>query len=110
MVLRLLGDARVTFALLEGLQSVETPGERIAVAHVLGRLADERAVPSIVAIYEDAEEPRAVRAACARALGEIARAHLTDWSAPFANDLLYSCVTWTLESPFGDASGLLDRR
>ncbi len=108
--LRLLGDAEVQGALLESLSDAEEPGARRATAGVLGLIGDRRAVEPLVALLDDESEEADVRTAAAMALGSICDGDRVAWNVAFAGDVHYEALTWTLSSPFGDATGIFDMR
>jgi HEAT repeat protein len=110
LALRLLGDGDVVPRLLKRMNASEDDAERAAIAGVLGILSDSRAVAPLVALVENREVDDSVRASAAAALGGLADSDVVVWNADYAADVNYDILTWTLKSPFGDGSGLLDLR
>lgn len=108
--LRLAGDQKVTPFLIEQLARRPEPEARAALVDALAALRDPRALGALGALLADAKGPSLVRRAAAVAVGEIADPRAAPWSAPFGLDLNYSLLTWTLVSPLGDGSGLLEMR
>ncbi|MEW6072227.1 MAG: HEAT repeat domain-containing protein [Planctomycetota bacterium] len=108
--LRLLGDREATGAALARLKASEDPAERAALAGFLAALADPGAAGPLLALATDPAEKAPVRAAAIRGLGRLADPRTLPWSAAYAVDLQYELLTWTLASPFGDGTGLLDWR
>ena len=68
------------------------------------------AITAISAILVDSEEDDKLRGVAAFALAELADDSSSVWSESLSTDLTYSTMSWTLESPFGDGSGILDMR
>ncbi len=108
--LRLLGDASVVPPLLERLTSSEDAAERMAIIRTLVRLDALKSLDALVAIMNDEDAELGLRSVATWALGVLADSDTPDWSAAYANDLNYLCMTWTLSSPLGDGKGLLDWR
>ncbi len=110
IALRLMGDTSTTTALLERLGTAEELEEKATIVSTLGILHDPRAVPAVSSILGDEEEDDELRGVAAFALAELADRSAESWSEPLSADLTYSILSWTLESPFGDGSGVLDMR
>ncbi len=108
--LRLLGDSEVTEGLVHRLDAAETPEERATLLQFLGELEDPRGIDALLATLKDADEDPLVRAVAINALGRICESRTIPWAAAYATDVQYGLLTWTLESPFDDGSGLLDWR
>jgi hypothetical protein len=108
--LRLLGDAGLLPSLLERLASTTAPAAKAKRVSALGKLGDRRAKEPLLALLTDPSEDRLVRAAAARALADLVDPDPHRLAAAFATDVNYSLLTWTLESPLGDGSGLLEQR
>ena len=108
--LRLLGDASVIPPLIERLASSEDAAERMAIIRALVQLDALESLDALVAIMNDKEAELGLRTVATWALGVLADSDTPDWSAVYANDLNYLCMTWTLSSPLGDGYGLLDWR
>jgi HEAT repeat protein len=108
--LRLLGDEEVTGEFIERLSCAETPEERAEVARFLGALDDPLATGALLAVALDSEEDAPVRSAAVKSLGDMCDSRSIPWSTAYATDLQYELLTWTLVSPFGDGTGLLEQR
>ena len=108
--LRLLGDSQVMASLLERLAKAEKPEDRAAVVRFLGALDDPRGVGVLIATTKDGDEKALVRTAAINALGRMCDRSRLPWTSAYAADIQYDLLTWTLSSPFGDATGLLDWR
>jgi len=106
--LRLLGDREVTAGLLQRLAKAETPQERATLVQFLGELDDPRGTGALLATVKDAEEDHLVRAVAINALGRMCDRREVPWTSAYAADLQYQILTWTLQSPIGDGTGLLD--
>ena len=110
IALRLMGDTSTTPALLERLGNAEDVEEKATIVSTLGILHDPRAVSAVSSILGDENEEDELRGVAAFALAELADKSAQSWSEPLSSDLTYSILSWTLESPFGDGSGVLDMR
>jgi len=110
IALRLLGDRTATEELITRLGESEDLDERSAIISTLGILHDPIAIPAIAAILVDSEDDDKLRGVAAFALAELADDSSSVWSESLSTDLTYSTMSWTLESPFGDGSGILDMR
>lgn len=108
--LRLLGDREVAPALVERLAEAEESEPRRMLASAIGLLADARTIAPLIEMMQDEDLDPEARGAAAAALGSMCDADLASWAAPLANDLHYGALSWTLASPFGDGTGLLDMR
>ncbi|MEM7310983.1 MAG: HEAT repeat domain-containing protein [Planctomycetota bacterium] len=108
--LRLLGDAAVQASMVDRLRNAENEADRVATASALGLIGDRRSVEPLAAVVRDVDEEASVRTAAALALGQVCDGDRVAWSTPFSSDVNYSILTWTLASPFGDGTGLLDIR
>jgi len=110
IALRLIGDHEAATALLVRLEKSEDVKVRSSLVSTLGILHDQRAVPAISAIVVDPEADDELRGVAAFALAELANRRPRSWSEPLSSNVNYAALSWTLESPFGDGSGLLDMR
>lgn len=110
IALRLMGDRAATSALLERLGETDEVDEKATIVSTLGILHDPRAIPAVSSILGDEEQDDELRGVAAFALAELADRSAESWSEPLSSDLAYSMLSWTLESPFGDGSGVLDMR
>lgn len=110
IALRLMGDTTTTTALLERLGKAEETSDKATIVSTLGILHDPRAVSAVASILGDEEADDELRGVAAFALAELADKSAQSWSEPLSTDLTYSMLAWTLESPFGDGSGVLDMR
>ncbi|MFT6362502.1 MAG: HEAT repeat protein, partial [Planctomycetota bacterium] len=107
---RLLGDDKATAELLARLEKSEDVDERAGFISTLGILHDPNAIAAVAKILADTEEDDKLRGVAAFALAELADDTSKVWSESLSTDLAYSTMGWTLESPFGDGSGVLDMR
>ena len=110
IALRLLGDDKATEELLTRLEKSEDVDERASYISTLGILHDPDAIAAVSKILADTEEDDKIRGVAAFALAEMADDTSKVWSESLSTDLAYSTMGWTLESPFGDGSGVLDMR
>ncbi len=110
IALRLLGDRTATKDLITRLGESEDVNERSSIISTLGILHDPSAIGAVSAILADAKEDDKLRGVAAFALAELADDSSSVWSESLSTDLTYSTMAWTLESPFGDGSGILDMR
>lgn len=110
IALRLLGDREAAPALLARLDKCEDDSEKETLVSTLGILHDQRAVPAISSIITDDEADDELRGVAAFALAELANRRPRSWSEPLSSNLNYGALSWTLESPFEDGSGVLDMR
>ena len=110
IALRLMGDTTTTTALLERLGKAEETSDKATIVSTLGILHDPRAVSAVASILGDEDADDELRGVAAFALAELADKSAQSWSEPLSADLTYSMLAWTLESPFGDGSGVLDMR
>jgi len=110
IALRLIGDHEAATSLLTRLENCEDDDVKATLVSTLGILHDQRAVPAISAIIMDSEADDELRGVAAFALAELANRRPRSWSEPLSTNLNYAALSWTLESPFEDGSGVLDMR
>lgn len=110
IALRLIGDHEAATALLARLEKCEDVKVKASLVSTLGILHDQRALPAISAIVLDPEAEDELRGVAAFALAELANRRPRSWSEPLSTNVNYGVLSWTLESPFEDGSGVLDMR
>ena len=107
VALRILGEDEVVPELAARLADPEI--DKTPILQVLGRLADPRAIAPLSRVMSDKALKPAVRAQATRALGQLVDESFAHWTAPYANDLNYRALTWSLSDPTTQR-GLLDFR
>jgi hypothetical protein len=108
--LRLLGDRGSVARLAAGAAEAEEPEVRVSLLLAMGTLGDPAAVGPLVAALRDTEEADDVRAAAARALGELCDLAPRPWSEPISTDLHQGVLSSTLVSYTGSGAGILEMR
>ena len=107
VALRILGEDGVVPQLAEILLGPEM--DKTPIIQVLGRLADPRAIAPLSQVMGDKALRPALRVQATRALGQLVDESFAHWTAPYANDVNYRVLTWSLSDP-KTQRGLLDYR
>ena len=108
--LRLLGDRGSLDRLAAAAAGAEDETVRASLILAMGSLGDAAAVPALVAALLDTEASGDVRAAAARALGELCDTAPRPWTVPISTDLHPGLLSSTLVSYTGSGAGILEMR
>ena len=96
VALGLMGDDRLTPALIDAMLGARAHGTRAAAAVALGTVGDQRAVAPLLKIMGDTSHPTASRSMAIVGLGILCEGTELPWRTPLANALPYPAITETL--------------
>lgn len=108
--LRLLGDRGSVDRLAAAAGEAEDETVRASLLLAMGTLGDAAAVKPLVTALLDEEASDDVRAAAARALGELCDTAPRPWTEPISTDLHPGVLSSTLVSYSGSGAGILEMR
>lgn len=105
VALGLMGDDRLTPALIDAMLEARAHGTRAAAAVALGTVGDQRAVTPLLQIMGDKSHPTASRSMAIVGLGILCEGTELPWRTPLSNALPYPALTETLG---GSGNALFD--